>query len=121
MRTRFCLWYVACYLTLTGFALLITPDTALKLMLSNADYVLVMPRWVGMLSVALGALVGQAVRHRLVVLYPLGFFMPAAMLVGFVGLYVQSANPLFLAILAVVGIGVVATGISLILERRSAK
>lgn len=121
MRTRFCLWYVACYLTLTGFALLITPDTALKLMLSNADYGLVMPRWVGMLSVALGALVGQAVRHRLVVLYPLGFFMPAAMLVGFVGLYVQSANPLFLAILAVVGIGVVATGISLILERRSAK
>ena len=35
--------------------------------------------------------------------------MPAAMLVGFVGLYLQSANPLFLVVSAVVGIGVVAT------------
>ena len=121
MRTRFCLWYVAGYLTLTGLALLIMPEAALKLMLSNADYGLVMPRWVGMLSVALGALVGQAVRHRLVVLYPLGFFMPTAMLIGFTGLYVQSSNPLFLAVLTVVGIGVIATGTSLILERRSAK
>ena len=75
-----------------------------------------MPRWVGMMSLALGALIGQTVRHRLKVLYPLGFFMPAAMLIGFVGLYQQSEDPLFLTVVVVVGVGVVLTGTSLLLD-----
>ena len=119
MRTRLCLLYVAGYLILSGIALLIAPEAAMTIMFSNTDYGIAMPRWVGMLSVALGALVGQTVRHRLAVLYPLGFFMPAAMMVGFAGLYLQSSNPLFLVVFGVVGVGVVATGISLFLERRS--
>jgi len=119
MRTRLCLLYVAGYLILSGMALLIAPEAAMTIMFSNTDYGIAMPRWVGMLSVALGALVGQTVRHRLAVLYPLGFFMPAAMMVGFAGLYLQSSNPLFLVVFGVVGVGVVATGISLFLERRS--
>ena len=86
MRTRLCLCYVAGYLLITGLALLIAPDASLRLMGSTADYGDVMPRWVAMMSLALGALIGQTVRHRLQVLYPLGFFMPAAMLAGFVGL-----------------------------------
>jgi len=117
MRTRLCLLYVAAYLIVSGIALLIAPQIALKVMFSNADYGVAMPRWVGMLSLALGALVSQVVRHRLAVLYPLGFFMPAAMVVGFAGLYLQSSDPLFLAVLGVVGVGVVATGISLFTER----
>ena len=123
MRTRLCLCYVAGYLLITGLALLVAPEASLRLMGSAADYGDVMPRWVAMLSLALGALIGQVVRHRLKVLYPLGFFMPAAMLAGFVGLYLQSHDPLFLAVLAVVGVGVVLTGTSLLfdwLARRSA-
>jgi hypothetical protein len=38
------------------------------------------------------------------------------MLTGFVGLYLQSDNPLFLAVSAVVGIGVLATGTSMLFE-----
>lgn len=117
MRTRLCIWYVAGYLVVSGLALLLAPSTALAMMLSDTDYGLVMPRWVGMLSLALGTLVGQIVRQRIVVLFPLSFFMPAAMLVGFVGMYLQSANPLFLAISAVVAIGVLATGISMLIDR----
>jgi hypothetical protein len=117
MRTRLCIWYVAGYLIVSGTALLLDPSTTLAMMLSDTDYGLVMPRWVGMLSVALGTLVGQVVRHRIVVLYPLSFFMPAAMLVGFVSMYLQSANPLFLAISAVVAIGVLATGTSMLTDR----
>jgi uncharacterized protein YjeT (DUF2065 family) len=113
MRTRLCLCYVAGYLLITGLALLIAPAASLKLMHSTADYGEVMPRWVAMMSLALGTLIGQSVRHRLKVLYPLGFFMPAAMLAGFVGLYKLSADPLFLVVLAVVGVGVVLTGASL--------
>lgn len=116
MRTRICLCYVVGYLVLTGAALLIAPAASLHLMLSTVDYGAVMPRWVGMMSLALGALIGQAVRHRLKVLYPLGFFMPAAMLFGFVGLYKQSEDPLFLSVAAVVGVGVVLTGTSLLLD-----
>ncbi len=116
-RTRLCIWYVAGYLVFSGLALLLAPRAALAAMLSDTDYGLVMPRWVGMLSVALGTLVGQVVRQRIVVLYPLSFFMPAAMLVGFVGMYLQSANPLFLAVSAVVGMGVVATGASMLVDK----
>jgi cyanate permease len=112
-RIRLCIWYVAGYLVLSGLLLLIAPRVALSAMLSNTDYGVVMPRWVGMLSVAMGTLVGQVVRRRVVALYPLSFFMPAAMLVGFVGMYLESRNPLFLAVAAVVGIGVLATGASM--------
>jgi uncharacterized protein YjeT (DUF2065 family) len=108
---------VAGYLVLSGLALLISPRVALAAMLSNTDYGNVMPRWVGMLSVAMGTLVGQIVRLRVAALYPLSFFMPAAMLVGFVGLYLQSSDPLFLSVSAVVGIGVLATGTSMLFER----
>jgi uncharacterized protein YjeT (DUF2065 family) len=118
-RIRVCIWYVAGYLVLSGLALLLAPRGALAAMLSNADYGDVMPRWVGMLSVAMGTLVGQIVRLRIAVLYPLSFFMPAAMLFGFLGMYLQSANPLFLVVAAVVGIGVLATGSSMLVARAS--
>ena len=116
-RIRLCIWYVAGYLVLSGVALLLAPRGALAAMLTNTDYGNIMPRWVGMLSVAMGTLVGQIVRLRIAALYPLSFFMPAAMLVGFVGLYLQSANPLFLVVSAVVGVGVAATGTSMLLAR----
>jgi len=116
VRTRLCLCYVAGYLILTGLALLVAPGASLRLMQSTADYGEVMPRWVAMMSLALGALIAQTVRHRLAVLYPLGFFMPAAMLAGFVGLYRLSADPLFLSVLAVVGLGVALTGVSLLFD-----
>ena len=116
MRTRLCLCYVAGYLILTGLALLVAPGASLRLMQSTADYGEVMPRWVAMMSLALGALVAQTVRHRLAVLYPFGFFMPAAMLAGFVGLYRLSGDPLFLCVVAVVGIGVALTGASLLFD-----
>ena len=119
MKTRHCLLYVAAYLLASGVALLVAPEPTLKAMLTSADYGNVMPRWVGMLSVALGTVVVQVLRHRLAVLYPLGFFMPAAMLLGFAAMYLRTADPLFLTVLAVVGIGVLASGISLLLERRA--
>ncbi len=121
MRTRFSLWYVVTYLFVTGLALLIAPAASLQFMHSTADYGDVMPRWTGMMSLALAALIAQTVRHRLKVLYPLGFFMPAAMLGGFAGLYRLSGDPLFLVVLAVVAIGVAFTGLTLWLDSRRGK
>jgi len=118
-RTRFSLGFVATYLLLTGLGLLLAPRAALALMGSTVDYGDTMPRWVGMFSVALAAVIVQVLRHRLAILYPLGFFMPGAMLFGFAGLFMQSGDPLFLAVAGIVSIGVAITGISLWLDRKT--
>ena len=118
MLTRICLWYVVAYLVLTGLALLAAPQAALRLLQSTAEYGDVMPRWVAMMSLALASLIAGAVRHRVTALYPLGFFLPAGMAVGFFSLYRLSGDPLFLSVLAVVGLGVVLTGASMLREAR---
>jgi uncharacterized protein YjeT (DUF2065 family) len=111
--------FVASYLFLTGLGLLVAPAVTLQLMGSSVDYGSTMPRWVGMFSVALAAVITQVLRHRLSVLYPLGFLMPGAMLFGFVALYFESGDKLFLVVAAVVAVGVAATGLSLWLDRKS--
>ena len=121
LRTRISLIFVASYLLLTGLGLLLAPRVTLQLLGSSIDYGATMPRWVGMFSVALAAVIGQVLRHRLTVLYPLGFFMPGAMLFGFVALFIQSGDKMFLVIAAVVSVGVATTGVSLWLDRRHPK
>ena len=121
MRTRISLIFVASYLLLTGLGLLAAPRVTLELLGSSVDYGAIMPRWVGMFSLALATVIAQVLRHRLTVLYPLGFFMPGAMLFGFVGLFIQSGDKMFLAIAAVVSTGVATTGVSLWLDRNHSK
>jgi uncharacterized protein YjeT (DUF2065 family) len=120
LNIRISLMFVASYLFLTGLGLLIAPGATLQLMGSSVDYGSIMPRWVGMFSVALAAVISQVLRHKLVVLYPLGFLMPGAMLFGFLALYFKSGDKLFLVVAAVVAVGVAATGLSLWLDRRRA-
>lgn len=117
MRTRYSLAYVVAYLLITGLGLALLPGPTLALLGASTDYGTTMPRWVGMFSIALAAVIAQVLRHRLTVLYPLGFFMPGAMLFGFVGLYLQSRDPLFLRVIGVVALGVMASGTCLWLDR----
>lgn len=117
MNTRASLACVASYLLLTGLGLALAPGATLDLLGSTFDYGPIMPRWVGMLSIALAAVIVQVLRHRLTVLYPMGFFMPGAMLFGFGALCLTSGDKLFLAVMAVVGVGVATTGLSLWLDR----
>lgn len=117
-RTHLSLFYVIGYLVPGGLALLTFPQLTLKLFFSNADYGDVLPRLVGMLMLALGIMVTQAVRHRLEVLYPTALLVRSGMLPIFLGLYLYSGDPLFLTLLAVVGTGVALTGVSYWLDRR---
>ncbi len=122
MNTRISLVFVASYLLLTGLGLALAPSVTLALLGSIVDYGPIMPRWVGMFSIALAAVIVQVLRHRLTVLYPMGFFMPGAMLFGFGALYLASGDRLFLAVMAVVGLGVTMTGLGLWADiRRSRK
>ena len=118
-KTRLSLYYLLSYLILAGLALLAAPDVALKLLFTSGNYGDVMPRLAGMILLALGIFVLQAVRHRLVVLYTTALAVRGiVMLPVLLGLYLYSRDPLFISLLVVVGLGVVLTGVSYWLDRR---
>jgi uncharacterized protein YjeT (DUF2065 family) len=111
-RTHRSLFYVIGYLIPGGLGLLIAPQMALKLLFSNGNYGDVMPRMVGMLMVALGVILLQVVRHRQEVLYSTALVIRSGMLPILYSFYILSHDPLFLALMAIVGIGVVFTSVS---------
>ena len=117
-RTNLSLIYVASYLLGAGIFLLIAPGLALQLLLSTGDYGPILPRLVGLLLLGLGILVVQIIRHRVSALYLTTLGVRAVFCIGFVVLYALSRDPLFLALLAVVGIGVLGTSVSYVLDRR---
>src|SRR5713226_4272411 len=118
-RTRLSLFYLVTYLTFSGLALLLAPQLTLKLLFSNGSYGDVMPRLVGMFVLTLGILAAQIVRHRVEVLYTTLLAVRGGILVVLLGLLLYSGDPLFLVLMAVVGLGVILTGTSVWLDRRS--
>jgi hypothetical protein len=118
VRTHFSLIYVVGYLLTAGICLLVAPRLAMKLLFSTADYGVILPRLAGLLLIGLGMFVVQIVRHRVVALYATTLAVRVVFCVGFIALYILSRDPLFLVLLAVVGLGVLATSASYILDRR---
>ena len=117
-RTRLSLFYLAGYLLPTGLLWLVAPRTTFRLMLSNGDYGSdVFPRVSGLLLLAIGIIVVQIIRLRAEVLYPTTLMVRAVFLVGFLGFYWCTRDPLFLVVLGVVGLGVLLTGTSYWLDR----
>lgn len=119
-RTHLSLFYVVAYLLAAGISLLVAPGLALKLLFSTADYGVIMPRLSGLLLFGLGMLVLQIVRYRVVALYPTTLAVRAVFCVGFIALYLLSRDPLFLVLIAVVGLGVLLTSASYLLDKREA-
>ena len=117
-RTNLSLIYVVAYLLGAGIFLLVAPRLALKLLFSTADYGVIMPRLNGLLLIGLGMFVAQIVRSRVVALYATTLAVRAVFCVGFIALYLLSRDPFFLVLLAVVGLGVLATSASYILDKR---
>jgi hypothetical protein len=117
-RTNLSLIYVVAYLLAAGIFLLATPRLALKLLLSTADYGVILPRLTGLLLIGLGMFVVQIIRYRVVALYPTTLADRVVFCAGFIALYVLSRDPLFLVLLAVVGLGMLATSASYILDSR---
>lgn len=118
-RTRLSLFYLAGYLLPTGFLWLVAPRPTFKLMLSNGDYGSdVFPRVAGLLLLAIGFFVVQIIRHRAEAIYPTTLMVRAGFLIGFVGFYLSTRDPLFLVVLGVVGLGFVLTGTSYWLDWR---
>ncbi len=109
---------MATYLLASGIFLLLAPRLALQLLFSTGDYGEILPRLAGLLLLGLGILVVQIVRYRLSALYATTLVVRGLFCVGFVMLYAMSRDPLFLVLLGVVGIGVLATTVSYVLDMR---
>jgi uncharacterized protein YjeT (DUF2065 family) len=117
-RTNLSLIYVAAYLLASGTVLIFAPRVALRLLLATGDYGEILPRLAGLLLLGLGIIVVQIVRHHISVLYPTTLGVRGVFCAGFVALYLMSRDPFFLILLVVVGIGVLGTSVSYLLDKR---
>ena len=119
-RTHLSLYYLAGYLLPAGTLLLLVPDFATKLLLSNRTYDDAPFRLAGVLLIGLGILVVQMIRYRLEVLYPTTVVIRLLISGTLIALYLRTSDPFFLVVLLVVVIGIALTATSYVLDRRTA-
>ena len=117
-RTHLSMFYLSGYLLFAGVALMIAPALALRLLQSNGSYGDTLPRLLGVVLFALGVFVLQIIRLGLRQLYTTTLAVRVVILAVIAGLYATSSDPLFIVLLAIVGLGFVFTGTSYLLDRR---
>ena len=117
-RTHLSLYYLAGYLIPAGLLLLLIPDTATKLLLSNRTYDDAPFRLAGVLLIGLGLLVVQIIRFRLQMLYATTVVIRLLISATLIGLYLRTSDPFFLVVLTIVVIGIILTASSLVIDRR---
>src|SRR5262249_7442322 len=97
--------YLASYLLVGGFGLLVVPGLTLRLLLSNGSYGDVMPRLVGVFMLALGGAVLEFVRARDYRYYRYAIIARIFIVVALTALYFKAGDPLFLVLDAIVLVG----------------
>ncbi len=117
-KMRISLAYLAAYLTVIGLALLFAPRPTLEILQSNGDYGDIFPRVAGMLMSGLGIAVVGMIKENTAVLYPATLGIRIFFLVCIGAFYVMSADPLFLVLLAIVGLGFILTLGGFLADRR---
>jgi uncharacterized protein YjeT (DUF2065 family) len=120
-KTRLSLYYLVTYLTLTGLGLMGAPASTLSLLGATGSYDDAMPRFAGILMLALGLLVSQIIRFSFEPLYPITVLIRLGIWAFVAWLYARSGDRFFIAVLGVVGLGIVLTGSAYLAERGSAR
>src|ERR1700733_9804208 len=118
-RTRLSLFYPAWYLTGSGLSMLLSPEWTLRMLGSTGHYEPWFVRMSGLYVVGLAVFVVLTIRHRLTVLYPAIIGVRVFFCAAYVAFFVMTGDPFFLAVLAVVGAGLVASSVSFGLDRRA--
>lgn len=118
-KTRFSLFYLAGYLIPAGLMLLIAPTFSTRPLLSNGEYGNVFPRLAGMLLIGIGVLVVQIIRLHPDMLYTTTLAIRLFFCACFIVFYLMSQDPFFLVLLAIVAFGLILTGTSYLLDKRS--
>src|SRR5262245_36090364 len=102
---RLTLMYLATYLLSGGGSLIVAPDLALRLLLSNGAYGDVMPRLFGLFMFVLGGVILQFVRARDYRYYLYTIVARCFIVVAMTVLYFKARDPLLLVLDAIVLIG----------------
>jgi uncharacterized membrane protein len=118
---RISLFYLGSYLTIIGFGLLFVPHETLKILQSNGDYGAVFPRVAGMLMSGLGLSIFGIIRARASELYPATLFIRVYFIACIAAFYAMTGDPLFLVLIVIVGLGLVITLGSYLLDRKSSR
>jgi hypothetical protein len=118
-KTRLSLLYLGSYLVLIGSGLLFAPSGTLSLLQSIGEYGDVFPRVAGMLMSGLGFSVFGIIRAGVPELYPATIFVRIYFLICLAVFYRRTADPLFLVLIVIVGLGLVLTLGSHLLDRRA--
>ncbi|MDH4323585.1 MAG: hypothetical protein OEZ09_05745 [Betaproteobacteria bacterium] len=118
-RTRLSLYYLASYLWMGGIGLLLAPQLAARLLLSNTDYPAVMLQALGMFMIGLGYIVVQIIRQQIRALYPTTLIVRLFFCACLLFFYFATRNPLFIVLLGIVALGILLTGANYLSERRA--
>jgi uncharacterized protein YjeT (DUF2065 family) len=118
-KTRLSLFYLGSYLALIGIGLLLAPDGTLRVLQSNRQYDDIFVRIAGMLMSGLGLSIFGMIRARAFELYPATLFMRVYFIACFVVFYTMTRDPFFLVLIGIVGLGLVLTLSSYLLDRKS--
>ena len=118
-RIRLSLYYLATYLVGAGIALILAPSLTLKLLFASGQYGDVLPRLLGVVLLALGIVIVQIIRHQVEVLYTTTLIVRTLIVAVLIGLFIYSHDPLFISLVVVVVFGMVLTGSTFLLDRRS--
>jgi len=120
-RTRVSLYYLGSYLFIIGIGLLFAPQSTLRLLLANGDYGDVFPRVAGMLMSGLGLSIFGMIRTRSVEQYPATMLMRVYFIVCIIVFYRMTYDPFFLVLIAIVGLGLLMTLSSYLLDRKGSR
>ncbi|MFN7977512.1 MAG: hypothetical protein U0P30_05205 [Vicinamibacterales bacterium] len=116
--TRLSLFYLCAYLTATGLALMTAPAPTLRWLQASGRYDDAMPRFAGVLMLALGLLVSQVIWRRLASLYPATIAIRLVIWTYVCWLFVRTGDRFFATVLGVLGLGILLTAAALTVERR---
>jgi len=119
--TRLSLLYLGFYLVLIGLGLLFALHGTLQILQSNRDYDDVFPRIAGMLMSGLGLSIFGMIRARASALYPATLVLRVYFIACFVTFYAMTRDPLFWVLIGIVGLGLVLTFTTYLLDRKSAQ
>jgi hypothetical protein len=97
--------YLGTYLLIGGGSLLVAPDLALRLLLSNGTYGDIMPRLFGLFMFVLGGVIYQFVHARDYRYYFYTIVARSFIVVVMTALYFKARDPLLLVLDAIVLIG----------------
>jgi uncharacterized protein YjeT (DUF2065 family) len=118
--THLSLWYLPSYVLPAGLTLLLAPNLALKMFMSNTQYQEEPMRLAGIALFSLGILVTRMIWLKQEALYTTTLPIRVFIVSGLGWLYATSGNPFFAVLIGIVGLGLVLTTTAYLVDRKRA-